>query len=76
MGNRSVTTRFIAISIVDYSMMVLQKIVKGLEESSVAKEKLKKSALDGRGQFNDAPRIHDRPIAAEKRSEIGQKDKY
>lgn len=71
MGNRSVITLFIALSIVDYSMMVLQKIVKGLEGSCVAKESLKKSALDGRGQFNDAPRIHDRPISAEKRSEIG-----
>lgn len=35
------------------------------------KVKPKKSALDGRGQSNDAPRIHDRPISAEKRSEIG-----
>lgn len=44
---------------------------KGARRKLRRKGKPKKSALDGRGQFNDAPRIHDRPISAEKRSEIG-----
>lgn len=35
------------------------------------KGKPKRSALDGRGVFSEAPRIHDRPIEAEKRSELG-----
>lgn len=44
---------------------------KGARRKLRRKGKPKKSALDGRGQFNNAPRIHDRPIEAERRSEIG-----
>lgn len=35
------------------------------------KGKPKKSPLDGRGRFKNAPKIEDRPIEAEKRTEIG-----
>lgn len=44
---------------------------KGARRKLRRKGKPKKNSLDGRGQFNDAPKIHDRPIEAKNRSEIG-----